>query len=322
MATGTAPGQGGDQRWEGRNRIALRALSAKLAKTGRGAVMEWRGRRGSGNIEDRRGVRGTRGASIGGVGGVGVIAVVVIGYFLGIDLTPLLNDSQTQQTGAPVEITEADKQAGQFVSVVLADTEEIWSGIFKQQVRQSYTPAKLVLYKGVTRSPCGDASGATGPFYCPGDKKVYLDTDFFTTLSRQLGAGGDFAMAYVVAHEIGHHVQDELGILGKANEIRVRSSEADANEISVRIELQADCLAGIWAREVQQTYGAIEKGDFEEAINAAKQIGDDTLQRNAGQVPMPESFTHGTSAQRSTWFVTGLKSGQLSACDTFSANSL
>ena len=283
--------------------------------------MEWRGRRGSGNIEDRRSVRG---ASVGSVGGIGVIAVVVIGYFLGVDLTPLLNDSQSQsqQSGAPVEMTEADKQAAQFVSVVLGDTEDIWAGIFKQQLGRSYTPATLVLYKGVTRSPCGDASGATGPFYCPGDKKVYLDTDFFTTMSRQLGAGGDFAMAYVVAHEIGHHVQDELGILGKANEIRGQSSEADSNEISVRIELQADCLSGIWARQVQQQFGAIEKGDFDEAVNAAKQIGDDTLQRNAGQVPMPESFTHGTSAQRSNWFITGLKSGQLSACDTFSANNL
>ncbi|GLS87804.1 membrane protein [Cypionkella aquatica] len=287
--------------------------------------MEWRGRRGSGNIEDRRSVRGggSRGASVGGVGGIGVIAVVVIGYFLGVDLTPLLNDGQgqSQQSGAPVEITEADKQAGQFVSVVLADTEDIWATIFKQQLGETYTPATLVLYKGVTRSPCGDASGATGPFYCPGDKKVYLDTDFFTTLSRQLGAGGDFAMAYVVAHEIGHHVQDELGILARANDIRARSSEADSNEISVRIELQADCLAGIWAREVQN-YGNIEKGDFEEAVNAAKKIGDDTLQRNAGQVPMPESFTHGTSAQRSEWFIKGLNSGQLKTCDTFSAASL
>ncbi|MDB5664720.1 neutral zinc metallopeptidase [Cypionkella sp.] len=286
--------------------------------------MEWRGRRGSGNIEDRRGVRGVRGASVGGVGGIGVIAVVVIGYFLGFDLTPLLNDSQTQtqQTGAPAQITDADKQAGQFVSVVLADTEEIWAGVFKQQIGETYTPAKLVLFKGVTQSPCGDASGATGPFYCPGDKKVYLDTDFFTTMSRQLGAEGDFAMAYVVAHEIGHHVQDEMGILSQANDVRGRSSEADANEISVRIELQADCLAGIWAREAQNTFGSIEKGDFEEAVNAAKQIGDDTLQRSAGRVPMPESFTHGTSAQRSTWFVKGLNSGQLSACDTFSASNL
>ena len=281
--------------------------------------MEWRGRRGSGNIEDRRRVSGAR---AGGVGGLGVIAVLVIGYFLGIDLTPLLNAPGAGQSGPAVEMTAEDNAAGDFVSVVLADTEEIWAGLFQTQLGQQYDPAVLVLYKGVTHSPCGDASGATGPFYCPGDKKVYLDTDFFTTMSQQLGAHGDFAMAYVVAHEIGHHVQDELGILGKANQIRQQVSEAESNAISVRIELQADCLSGIWAREVQAQFGTIQKGDFEEAVNAAKQIGDDTLQRNAGQRPMPHTFTHGTSAQRSKWFITGLKSGQMSSCDTFSAKQL
>lgn len=281
--------------------------------------MEWRGRRGSGNIEDRRGVSGARAGS---VGGLGVIAVLVIGYFLGIDVTPLLNNPGVGQGGTAVEMTAEDKAAGEFVSVVLADTEEIWAGLFQTQLGRAYDPAVLVLYKGVTNSPCGDASGATGPFYCPGDKKVYLDTDFFTTMSQQLGAHGDFAMAYVVAHEIGHHVQDELGILGKANQIRQQVSEAESNAISVRIELQADCLSGIWAREVQAQFGTIQKGDFEEAVNAAKQIGDDTLQRNAGQRPMPHTFTHGTSAQRSKWFITGLKSGQMSSCDTFSAKQL
>lgn len=281
--------------------------------------MEWRGRRGSGNIEDRRRASGVRAGS---VGGIGVVAVVVIGYFLGIDLTPLLNDTGSGQSGPAVEMTAEDKAAGEFVSVVLADTEEIWAGLFQTQLGQAYDPATLVLYKGVTNSPCGDASGATGPFYCPGDNKVYLDTDFFTTMSQQLGAHGDFAMAYVVAHEIGHHVQDELGILGKANQIRQQVSEAESNAISVRIELQADCLSGIWAREVQAQFGTIQKGDFEEAVNAAKQIGDDTLQRNAGQRPMPHTFTHGTSAQRSKWFITGLKSGQIASCDTFSAKQL
>jgi uncharacterized protein len=279
--------------------------------------MEWRGRRGSNNVEDRRSVSG---AKVGGIGGVGMVAVLVIGYFLGIDVTPLLNGAGTLQntSGGSTEITEADKQAAQFVSVVLADTEEIWAKIFKEQLNRSYKPATLVLYKGVTQSPCGDASGATGPFYCPGDKKVYLDTDFFNTMTQELGVKGDFAMAYVVAHEIGHYVQDELGILGKANQIRAQSSETDSNEISVRIELQADCLSGIWGRNVAQNFGAIEKGDFEEAFDAAKKIGDDTLQRNAGRVPVPESFTHGTAAQRSNWFLKGLQSGNVAVCDSFS----
>lgn len=282
--------------------------------------MEWRGRRGSGNIEDRRSARGT--ARAGGVGGLGLIAVLVIGYFLGIDVTPLLQDTAAPPRSGPVEMTAQDRAAGEFVSVVLADTEDIWAQVFADQIGRSYDPATLVLYKGVTASPCGNASGATGPFYCPGDRKVYLDTDFFTTMEQQLGAQGDFAMAYVVAHEIAHHVQDELGILGQANAVRARVSQADSNQISVRIELQADCLSGIWARQVSKTFGTIQKGDFEEAVNAARQIGDDTLQRNAGQRPMPHTFTHGTAAQRSGWFLRGLKSGDLDDCDTFAAKKL
>lgn len=282
--------------------------------------MEWRGRRGSGNIEDRRSARGT--ARAGGVGGLGLIAVLVIGYFLGIDVTPLLQDTAATPRSGPAEMTAQDRAAGEFVSVVLADTEDIWAQVFADQIGRSYDPATLVLYKGVTASPCGNASGATGPFYCPGDRKVYLDTDFFTTMEQQLGAQGDFAMAYVVAHEIAHHVQDELGILGQANAVRARVSQADSNQISVRIELQADCLSGIWARQVSKTFGTIQKGDFEEAVNAARQIGDDTLQRNAGQRPMPHTFTHGTAAQRSGWFLRGLKSGDLGDCDTFAAKKL
>jgi predicted metalloprotease len=287
--------------------------------------VEWRGRRESGNIEDRRTAgssgRGRRSAGVGG--GLGVVAIVVIGWFLGVDLTPLLNSDPGAEmsTSAAEPLTEADRTAGQFVGVVLADTEAIWARVFKEQLGQTYRPVTLVLFKGVTRSPCGNASGATGPFYCPGDKKVYLDTAFFSTMAHELGAKGDFAMAYVVAHEVGHHVQDVLGILGQANEIRAQVSEVESNDISVRIELQADCLAGIWARGVRDQFGAVEKGDFEEAVNAAKRIGDDTLQRNAGRVPMPESFTHGTSAQRSKWFQVGLRSGQLNDCDTFSVDS-
>ncbi len=281
--------------------------------------MEWKGRRGSNNVEDRRSASG---AKVGGVGGVGVIAVLLIGYFFGVDVTPLLQGQDSQQTGAPVEITEADQQMGEFVSVTLADTEEVWTKVFREQLNRQYNPAVLVLFKGATASPCGSASGATGPFYCPGDKKAYLDTDFFVTMEKRLGAKGDFAAAYVVAHEIGHHVQNELEILGQANEARGQASEAESNEISVRVELQADCLSGIWAREAQQQFGSIERGDFEEAVNAARQIGDDTLQRNAGQRPMPHTFTHGTSEQRARWFQTGLQSGQLEDCDTFAAQDL
>ncbi|MDB6452897.1 KPN_02809 family neutral zinc metallopeptidase [Falsirhodobacter sp. 20TX0035] len=284
--------------------------------------MQWRGRRGSQNIEDRRSRSGGRagGIAVGG-GSVGLLAIVVIGYFLGVDLTPLLNDQSMQNTGGG-EITAADEEAAQFVSVTLADTEDVWATVFREQLGETYTPAALVLYKGVTQSPCGGASGATGPFYCPGDRKVYLDTDFFVAMERQLGAGGDFAAAYVVAHEIGHHVQDELGILSQANAARGSSSEADANAISVRIELQADCFAGIWARHAEAQFGSIEAGDMNEAVNAARQIGDDTLQRNAGRVPSPHTFTHGTSEQRSRWFQTGHDSGQLESCDTFAAERL
>jgi uncharacterized protein len=296
-----------------------------LAATGWENAMEWRGRRGSNNIEDRRSASGGRGGGIrlGGVGGLGVLAIVVVSALLGIDPTALLNSLDgTGPATSSQPMTADDKAAGDFVSVVLADTEDVWATTFKAQLGKTYHPATLVLFKGVTQSPCGNASGATGPFYCPTDQKVYLDTDFFTTMSRELGASGDFAMAYVVAHEIGHHVQDELGILAKANALRQQVSQTESNAISVRIELQADCLSGIWARQVQAQFGTIEKGDFEEAVNAAKQIGDDTLQRNAGQRPMPHTFTHGTSAQRSTWFLKGLNSGEMQVCDTFSAKQL
>ncbi|MGB3249918.1 MAG: neutral zinc metallopeptidase [Tabrizicola sp.] len=286
--------------------------------------MQWRGRRESSNIEDRRRMGGGGAARVGGIGGAGAIVVFLLAIFLGVDPSQLLGPGGTDggTTSAPVELTAQDKAEGQFVSVVLADTEEIWTRVFKQQLNAKYTPSTLVLFKDATRSACGGASEATGPFYCPMDKKVYLDTGFFTTLHQRLGAGGDFAAAYVVAHEIGHHVQDELGILAKANEIRQQVSEAESNAISVRIELQADCLSGIWAREAAQTLGTIERGDLEEAVNAAKQIGDDTLQRNAGQRPMPHTFTHGTSEQRSRWFMTGLQSGKLADCDTFRTDDL
>lgn len=285
--------------------------------------MDWRGRRGSRNIEDRRS-SGGGGRAIGGVGGVGALAIVVIGYFLGVDLTPLLGTGGGQFTGeqGSRELTAAEQEVGQFVSVTLADTEEVWARLFKEQLGRQYQPVTLVMFSGATQSACGTASAGTGPFYCPPDNKIYLDPQFFVTMDKQLGAKGDFASAYVVAHEVAHHVQDQLGILGEANQIRQRVSERDSNAISVRIELQADCLSGVWARGAHEQFGSIEAGDFEEALNAARQIGDDTLQRNAGQTPSPHSFTHGTSEQRSRWFATGVQSGRIETCDTFSANSL
>jgi uncharacterized protein len=288
--------------------------------------MDWRGRRGSSNIEDRRRQGGGRSAArAGGVGGAGAIIVILLALFLGVDPSQLLDTGGGPAPGqntAPFELTAADQAEGDFVSVVLADTEEIWARVFREQLGKPYRPATLVLFKEATRSACGGASEATGPFYCPADRKVYLDTAFFTTMHERLGAGGDFAAAYVVAHEIGHHIQNELGILGEANRIRQQVSQTDSNAISVMVELQADCLAGIWAREAADTLGVVDAGDLEEAVNAARQIGDDTLQRNAGQRPMPHTFTHGTSEQRSRWFMTGLESGQMVDCDTFQARDL
>lgn len=281
--------------------------------------MKWKGRRGSRNIEDRRRMGGARGAA--GIGGFGLLAVLLLGVVFNVDVTPLLQGG----SGGPQvsgELSEEDRAMGDFVSVTLADTEEVWAQIFSEDLGRSYTPATLVLFSGVTQSACGGASGSTGPFYCPVDQKAYLDTAFFTTLSRQLGAKGDFAAAYVVAHEIAHHVQNELGILSQVNELRARSNEAQSNALSVRIELQADCFSGVWARRAAESFGSIDRQDVAEAMNAARRIGDDTLQRNAGRVPMPDSFTHGSSEQREVWFARGFESGQIANCDTFAAQDL
>lgn len=255
-----------------------------------------------------------------GLGGVGLIAVLVLGLVFDVDVTPLL-----QGTGGPQvqsELSPEDQAMGDFVSVTLADTEEVWAQIFAAELGRDYRPATLVLFSGVTQSPCGGASGATGPFYCPADRKVYLDTRFFDTLAHQLGARGDFAAAYVVAHEVAHHVQNELGILEQVNAARARASTAQSNALSVRVELQADCLAGVWARHAAESFGSVEPGDVAEAMNAAARIGDDTLQRNAGRVPMPDSFTHGTSDQRQSWFDRGFQAGDVAVCDSFAARDL
>ena len=289
--------------------------------------MQWRGRRGSNNIEDRRqpggGGRGG-GARAGGIGGAGVIVILLLGWVFDVDVSGLLNDPNVQtgaQQTATRDLSAEDAAAAEFVSVNLADTEEVWSGIFRDQLDRTYQPPTLVLFSGTTSSACGGASGASGPFYCPGDKKAYLDTDFFVTLERRLGAAGDFARAYVIAHEVAHGVQDQLGILGQANLLRAQVSQADSNLISVRIELQADCFSGVWANHARDV-GGFDRADFLEALNAAKQIGDDTLQANAGQRPNPHTFTHGTSEQRARWFLTGLQSGNIADCDTFATQDL
>lgn len=277
--------------------------------------MKLRGVRSSRNIEDRR--RSGRGGKA-GIGGVGLLVVLAIGYFGGIDVTPLLQGLPQEQS-APRQLSAEEERAAEFTARVLATTEQVWSKEFPEQLGRSYEPPVLVLFAGQTASPCGNASGATGPFYCPADEKAYLDTEFFATLSRQLGAKGDFAAAYVIAHEVAHHVQNELGILGEVNNRRQTVSEAQANALTVRLELQADCLSGVWAREVK---GLLEPGDLKEALNAARMIGDDHLQSRAGRVPQPHTFTHGTSDQRESWFARGYKSGDVQDCDTFGARNL
>ena len=283
--------------------------------------MRLRGIRGSRNVEDRRrsGRRGG-GRAAGGIGGVGLLVVLAIGYFAGIDVTPLLQGAvPMEQNSAPRELSPQEEQAAQFASRVLATTETVWEDVFADQLGLEYVPPVLVLFSVATGSPCGGASGATGPFYCPADGKAYLDTDFFATLSRQLGARGDFAAAYVIAHEVAHHVQNELGILPEVSAMRQQVGQTEANALTVRLELQADCLSGVWASRVE---GLLEPGDIEEALNAARKIGDDHLQKRAGQVPQPHTFTHGTSKQRARWFATGYETGQVQQCDTFGAAKL
>ena len=280
--------------------------------------MRLRGIKGSRNIEDRRGGGGKRRAA-GGSGGVGLLVVLAVGYFTGVDVTPLLDGAQQPQQTQSRQVSAEDERAGQFTSAVLATTEQVWTKIFREQLDLPYNAPVLVLYSGVTQSPCGGASGATGPFYCPADKKAYLDTSFFTTMSQQLGAGGDFAAAYVIAHEVAHHVQNELGILPKVDQARCASSTTEANALTVRLELMADCLSGVWARNVEEL---LERGDLEEALNAARMIGDDHLQRQAGRVPNPHTFTHGTSAQRARWFDVGFDTCNIGRCNTFAAERL
>ncbi|MBD3664722.1 neutral zinc metallopeptidase [Sulfitobacter aestuariivivens] len=277
--------------------------------------MRLRGIRRSRNVEVRRGGAGRAG----GLGIVGLLVVLAIGYFTGIDVTPLLQGASAPQTEQSRTVSEQDGELTQFSAQVLTTTEQVWDRVFEEQLGRQYVPPKLVIFANVTQSPCGGASGATGPFYCPADEKAYLDTAFFRTLDQRMGAGGDFAAAYVIAHEVAHHVQNQLGILPRVNAARQQASQVEANALTVRLELMADCLSGIWASNVQ---GLMERGDLQEALNAARKIGDDHLQRQAGRVPQPHTFTHGTSEQRARWFARGYESGAVGECDTFATDRL
>ena len=291
--------------------------------------MRWEGNEQSDNVEDRRDGGGGGGFPIGGRSvGIGTVAVALIaGWIFGINPLTMLGmltggaDPAPQVQQGPAHKPPPDDREAAFVSTVLKNTEVVWSDIFRQK-GGSYTPSRLVLFRGATPTACGTGQSAMGPFYCPGDEKVYIDLGFFDTLKNQLGAPGVFAQAYVIAHEIGHHVQDQLGITAKVDQMRGRVSPAQGNALSVRVELQADCLAGVWAHHSQQSKQWLDPGDIEAAMNAAQKIGDDALQRSAGRAVVPDSFTHGTSAQRQRWFGAGYKSGNMQDCDTFAAKSL
>jgi predicted metalloprotease len=296
--------------------------------------MRWEDYRQSENLEDRRGGGGGEFAGLpGGRGGIGIGTMVVLGllgWALGIDPRLLIGGAeliggiggrspptqeQRKSAGPPQD------EMGRFVSAVLAQNEDIWGKLLPQQANRKYVPPKLVLFSGVDRSGCGTAQAAMGPFYCPNDQRVYLDLSFFQEMQRKLGGGGDFAYAYVVGHEVGHHIQNLLGILPKVNELRQRVSERESNQLSVRVELQADCFAGVWAHNIQ-AMDRIEPGDIDEALRSASAIGDDKLQQQGRGVVVPDSFTHGSSAQRTRWFNTGFKSGSMQSCDTFRTNQL
>ncbi len=291
--------------------------------------MKWEGNRESDNVEDRRDSGGSSGG--GGLGGrsigIGSIAIALIASWLfGVNPMTVLSllsggspAPQTQQ--APAHKPPADDRMAKFVSTVLADTEDVWKDVFIQG-GATYKEPKLVLFRGATPTACGQGQAAMGPFYCPGDQKVYIDLGFYETLRNRLGAPGDFAQAYVIAHEVGHHVQNLLGISAKMNQMRGQVSQTEYNALSVRLELQADCFAGVWANHAQAARQLLEQGDVEEAMNAAAKIGDDALQQSGGRSVVPESFTHGTSAQRQRWFDIGLKNGSVKRCDTFAARQL
>ena len=281
--------------------------------------MRWRGERQSTNIEDRRGLSAGR-VAVGG--GLGTIVILVLALLFGVNPQRLLEQIPSEeqpavQSSRPQNAEEEELK--QFVAVVLAKSEDVWTDVFRQNGRQ-YREPTLVLFTGQVSSACGNAGAAVGPFYCPGDEKLYLDLSFFNELQRRFRAPGDFAQAYVIAHEVGHHVQNLLGTMEKVDSVRGRMSESQANELSVRLELQADFFAGVWAHYAQQK-GLLEAGDIEEALGAASAVGDDSLQRETQGYVVPDSFTHGTSEQRSRWFRKGLETGDIRQGDTFSSRS-
>jgi uncharacterized protein len=282
--------------------------------------MLWQGQRESENVEDARGSGGGR-LVMGG--GIGTVVLVVLYLLLGGDPQALFNAQQQAQVSPPAQVnTQAPRDdASKFVAVVLADTEDAWNDVFRQMGRK-YEEPRLVLFTDLIQSGCGFARGATGPFYCPQDRQVYIDLGFFRQLQERLGAGGDFAEAYVIAHEVGHHVQKLLGITDRVDAARRRASEAESNRLSVRLELQADFLAGVWARYADRVKHVVEAGDIEEAIRAANAVGDDRLQARSRGYVVPDSFTHGTSEQRVRWFRRGYETGDLSQGDTFNAREL
>jgi predicted metalloprotease len=285
------------------------------------------GGRESGNVEDRRGRGRIGGGRMVAGGGIGTVVLVVLALLFGVDPGVILSGGgpappphATEGGGPGGEPAPADS-ARRFVAQVLAETEDVWNPTF-EAIGRRYEEPRMVLYTGVVESACGVAQAQVGPFYCPGDRRVYLDLGFLAQMQRSLGATGDFAAAYVIAHEIGHHVQNLLGVLGRADALRRRAGEAEANALQVRVELQADCLAGLWARRAHEARGILEQGDIEEGLNAAAAVGDDRLQRRARGTVQPETFTHGSSAQRVRWFRAGLENGRLEACDTFTIDRL
>ena len=286
--------------------------------------MRWQDGRRSTNVEDRRGSR-IPGRVKGG--SIGILLLALVGMYFGIDPSIILNMgesvqvSQPGQSGAPVEQTEEDRQLAEFVSVVLADTEDVWKEQFRA-AGQTYAEPNLVLFSGAVQSACGFAEAAMGPFYCPGDGKVYIDLSFYRELKRNMNAPGDFAQAYVIAHEVGHHVQNLLGLSRQMESMRRQVSKTEYNRLSVKMELQADCFAGLWAHHAHRARQVVEPGDIDEALNAASQIGDDRLQKQQRGYVTPDSFTHGTSAQRVSWFQRGYQPGRFDNCDTFNAASL